>query len=180
MFRVDTVCFDKTGTLTSPDLAWDGVIPAGRIKLWEKDWQWYGNNGKNADEKESRRERKDALQTDRQRRDSESWAGRPVASVGSLPHRIVSGLATCHSLTYSPSALPGPRGRCNYAGNRVDMAMFGATGWRLNPSGGSTSHVRTVTNVDTGEELVVAKQFDFDHQRQLMTVLVQRPTVDDG
>lgn len=60
------------------------------------------------------------------------------------------------------------------------MAMFGATGWRLNPPGGVAAQVRTVTNVDSGEELVVAKQFDFDHRTQLMTVLVQRPTVDDG
>ena len=181
--RVDTVCFDKTGTLTSPDLAWTGVIPAARIKLWQKDWQWYHNNHTKLAESAQPRENggmRDGKNTERPRRDSESWAGRPIASITSLPHRIVSGLATCHSLSHSPATLPASGESRDYAGNRVDMAMFAATGWRLNPPKGSASHVRSVSNKDSGEELVVAKQFEFDHRTQLMTVLVQRPTGDDG
>ena len=177
------------GTLTCPDLSWSGVIPASKIKLWQKDWQQYGYGGGSRSSssavgseaepqlgQSSAEQAAAGEQQQRQRRDSESWAGRPVASIDSLPHRIVSGLATCHSLTHIPQALPTYRDRFDYAGNRVDMAMFAATGWGLKESG----ERRVVQNLDSGEALVVARRFEFDHSTQLMTVLVQRPTVDDG
>ncbi|KAJ1967987.1 hypothetical protein IWQ62_001520 [Dispira parvispora] len=88
----------------------------------------------------------------------------PERNVSELPDLLRKGVASCHAVTTLNDQL---------IGNPVDIEMFKATGWTLQPSE-SEEYLDTVVGPDM-ETVHIVKRFDFVHARASMSVAVLDP-----
>lgn len=76
------------------------------------------------------------------------------------PENLTHAMATCHAVTSFNNT---------FVGNQVEVNMFTATEWELNDR---TSDV-SVTSPDKKTSIDLVKRFEFDHGKQLMSVVVE-------
>jgi len=91
-----------------------------------------------------------------------------TSKMDNCPALMREGFSCCHSVSQ-------PRGEgTEFIGNLVDVKLFETTGCRLH----SHDNVRTIDHPTFPLKLEVLKQFQFDHHRMTMTVIIKRNHVD--
>ncbi|KAI9277868.1 hypothetical protein BY458DRAFT_532460 [Sporodiniella umbellata] len=86
--------------------------------------------------------------------------------VSNLPYLMQMGIASCHAVTSLNDQL---------IGNPVDIEMFKASQWNLEPT---SNYVDTLTS-PSGEYVHILKRYDFVHARMSMSVAVLDPTTNE-
>ena len=88
----------------------------------------------------------------------------PHESQRSFDPNFVHALASCHAVAKFGE---------NLVGNQVEVKMFQATDWELAPQPDNTT---LLTSPDGKDTLTIVRRFEFDHERQAMSVVVRDKT----
>lgn len=149
--KVNVFCFDKTGTLTNDGMEFSGVSYVTK------------RHGLVVDSP--------PFLSDLCKVDSSSMnpMASPSSASSNIPFDMLSGLATCHSLSTF--------GSDGYVGNDVEVKMFSSTKWSLRNI--PNSDHSEVKSPDGRTTLKVVRKFEFDHGKQTMSVVVENSGAKD-
>ena len=161
--KVRVFAFDKTGTLTQPGLEFQAAH-------WSTAVNGAVESGSGGSEPRF-------VGSPQQNQDG-------FFATNRAPAEVIRGMACCHAVSIATGLAADGTEPQQLMGNEVEVKMFGATGWRIQPvsatndgiaTGGRSAGISRVVGGHGSGSLDILRRFEFSHDRMTMSVIARDP-----